>query len=81
MKSYMSAHVLFNLLNELRKSDEMQGVSSILWLFFAASFIDLIMHLLSEHVIIRHKNCFEIAFWYENVNVLPYMPYIQQATL
>ena len=28
--SYMSAHVLLNLLNELRKSDKMQGLPSIL---------------------------------------------------
>ena len=28
--SYMSAHILLNLLNELRKSDKMQGLSSIL---------------------------------------------------
>ena len=29
----MSAHILLNLLNELRKSDKMQGLSSILSLF------------------------------------------------
>ena len=29
----MSAHVLLNLLNELRKSDKMRGMSSILSLF------------------------------------------------
>ena len=29
----MSAHVLLNLLNELRKSDKMQGSPSILLLF------------------------------------------------
>ena len=29
----MSAHVLLNLLNELRKSDKMQGMPSILSLF------------------------------------------------
>ena len=29
----MSAHVLFNLLNELRKRDKMRGLSSILSLF------------------------------------------------
>ena len=28
--SYMSAHVLLNLLNELRKRDQMQGLPSIL---------------------------------------------------
>ena len=31
--SYMSAHVLFNLLNELGKSDKMRGLPSILSLF------------------------------------------------
>ena len=31
--SYMSAHVLLNLLNELRKSDKMRGLASILLLF------------------------------------------------
>ena len=31
--SYMSAHVLLNLLNELRKRDKMRGLPSILFLF------------------------------------------------
>ena len=31
--SYMSAHVLLNLLNELGKSDKMRGLPSILSLF------------------------------------------------
>ena len=31
--SYMSAHVLLNLLNELGKRDKMQGLPSILSLF------------------------------------------------
>ena len=31
--SYMSAHVLLNLLNELKKSDKMRGLSSILIIF------------------------------------------------
>ena len=31
--SYMSAYVLLNLLNELRKRDKMRGLSSILLLF------------------------------------------------
>ena len=31
--SYMSAHVLLNLLNELRKRNKMQGLPSILSLF------------------------------------------------
>ena len=32
-RSYMSAHVLLNLLNELGKSDKMRGLPSILSLF------------------------------------------------
>ena len=32
-ESYMSAHVLLNLLNELGKRDKMRGLSSILSLF------------------------------------------------
>ena len=32
--SYMSAHVLLNLLKELRKSNKMQGLSSILLCVF-----------------------------------------------
>ena len=31
--SYMSAHVLLNLLNELGKRDKMRGLPSILYLF------------------------------------------------
>ena len=37
--SYMSAPVLLNLLNELRKRDKMRGLPSILSLFFATSLI------------------------------------------
>ena len=33
----MSAHVLLNLLNEMGKRDKMQGLPSILSLFFATS--------------------------------------------
>ena len=32
-RSYISAHVLLNLLNELRKRDKMRGLPSILTLF------------------------------------------------
>ena len=35
--SYISAHVLLNLLNELRKRDEMRGLSSILSFFHITS--------------------------------------------
>ena len=39
----MSAHVLLNLLNELRKRDKMQSLPSILFFFFATSLINSIM--------------------------------------
>ena len=39
----MSAHVLLNLLNELRKRDKMRGLSSILSLFVATSLINSII--------------------------------------
>ena len=38
----MSAHVLLNLLNELRKRDKMRGLRSI-FLFFATSLINSII--------------------------------------
>ena len=40
--SYMSAYVLFNLLNELRKRDKMRGLPSISS-FFATSLINSII--------------------------------------
>ena len=39
----MSAHVLLNLLNELRKRDKMRGLPSILSIF-ATSLINSIIH-------------------------------------
>ena len=39
----MSAHVLLNLLNKLRKRDIMRGLPSILSLFFATSLITSIV--------------------------------------
>ena len=39
-ESYMSAHVLLKFLNELGKRDKMQGLLSILSLFFATSLIN-----------------------------------------
>ena len=69
----MSAHVLLNLLNELRKRDKMQGLSSILSLFYnkfnkfnntRARMLDFIYHMT--------LNYFQIIFWRENVRVLPY---------
>ena len=41
--SYMSTHVLLNLLNELRKRDKMRGLLGILSLFFAKSLINSII--------------------------------------
>ena len=40
--SYMSAHVVLNLLNELWKRDKMQGLPSI-YIFFATSLINSII--------------------------------------
>ena len=65
----MSAHVLLNLLNELRKRDKMQGLLSILSLFCnklnkfnntRARMLDSIYHTLKSH------------FWREKFRVLPY---------
>ena len=36
--SYMSVHVLLNLLKELRKTDKMQGLPNILSFFFLNEF-------------------------------------------
>ena len=41
--SYMSAHVLSNLLNEARKRDKMQGLPLLQYLFFATCLIILII--------------------------------------
>ena len=41
--SYMSAHVLLNLLNELGKRDKMRGLPSILSLFLPTSLINSII--------------------------------------
>ena len=44
--SYMSAYVLLNLLNKLRKRDKMRGLSSIFFIFFATI---LIKSIILEH--------------------------------
>ena len=63
----MSAHVLFNLLNELGKRDKMQGLQSILSLFrnefnkftnTRARILDSIYHM---------TNTFKSHFWRKNV--------------
>ena len=69
--SYMSAHVLFNLLNELGKRDKMRGLSSILSFFrnefnninnTRARMLDYIYHM---------TNTLKSHFWRKNVKILP----------
>ena len=68
--SYMSAHVLLNLLNELGKSDKMRGLPSILSLFCnefnkfnntRAGMLDSIYHM---------TNTLKSHFWRKNVMIL-----------
>ena len=68
--SYMSAHVLLNLLNELGKRDKMRGLSSILSLFrnefnkfnnTRARMLDSIYHM---------TNTLKSYFWRKNVILL-----------
>ena len=67
----MSAHVLLNLLNELRKRDKMRGFSSILSLFrnkfnkfnkTRARMLDSIYHM---------TNTLKSHFWLKNDIILP----------
>ena len=71
----MSAHILLNLLNELRKSDKMRGLSSILSLFrnefnkfnnTGGRMQDSIYHM-------ALKLFLNPIFLRENVTVLPYV--------
>ena len=66
-ESYMSAHVLLNLLNKLGKRDKMRGLPSILSLFrnefnkfnnTRARMLDSIYHM---------ANTFKSNFWRKNV--------------
>ena len=68
--SYMSAHVLLNLLNELGKRDKMRGLPSILSLFrnefnkfnnTRARMLDSIYHM---------TNTLKSHFWRKNVIIL-----------
>ena len=68
--SYMSAHVLLNLLNELGKRDKMRGLSSILSLFrnefnkfnnTRARMLDSVYHM---------TNSLKSHFWRKNVMIL-----------
>ena len=69
----MSAHVLLNLLNELRKRDKMRGLPSILSLFrnefnefnnTRARTLDSIYHM-------TLKLIKKLYFWREHVKILP----------
>ena len=66
--SYMSAHVLLNLLNELKKSDKMRGLVNMLSLFHnesntfnntGARMLDTIYHMTLKLL--------KIAFWRESI--------------
>ena len=66
----MSAHVLLNLLNELRKRDKMRGLPSILSLYrnkfnklnnTRARMVDAIYHM---------TNTWKFHFWRKNVIIL-----------
>ena len=68
--SYMSAHVLLNLLNELGKRDKMRGLPSILYLLrnefnkfnnTRARMLDSIYHM---------SNTLKSDFWRKNVIIL-----------
>ena len=68
--SYISAHVLLNLLNELRKRDKMRGLPSILSLFrnefnkfnnTRARMLDSIYHM---------TNTLKSHFWSKNIIIL-----------
>ena len=69
--SYMSAHVLLNLLNELGKRDKMRGLPSILSLFrnefnkfnnTRARMLDSIYHMIKSHFC--RKNVYKFVIMY-----------------
>ena len=75
----MSAHVLLNLLNELGKSDKMQGLRRILSLFrkelnkfniSGARALDSIYHMTLKHVKITLKS----HFWLKSYNFVIMYP-------
>ena len=68
--SYMSAHVLLNLLNELRKRDQMRGLPSILSLFRNEfkKFNNTRARLLEN--IYHMTNTLKSHFWRKNVILL-----------
>ena len=66
----MSAHVLLNLLNELRKRDKMRGLPSILSLFRNEfnKFNNTRARMLDS--IYQMKNTLKSYFWRKNVTIL-----------
>ena len=69
--SYMSAHVLLNLLNELWKRDQMRGLPSILSLFFRNKlnkFNNARAQML--YSIYHMTNSLKSHFWRKNVIIL-----------
>ena len=69
--SYMSAHVLLNLLNELGKRDKMRGLPSILSLFrnefnkfnnTRARMLDSIYHMIKSHFCRKKRYNFVIMY-------------------
>ena len=68
--SYMSAHVLLNLLNELGKRDEMLGLPSILFLFRNSfnKFNNTRARMLD--FIYQMTNTLKSHFWHKNVRLL-----------
>ena len=70
----MSAHVLLNLLNELRKRDKYEDCRAF-YLFFATSLITFNKtgaRMLDFIYQMTFRKYFEIMFWRDNVRVLPY---------
>ena len=66
----MSAHVLLNLLNELRKRDKMRGLLSILSLFRNSfnKFNDTRARMLDS--IYHMKNTLKTHFWRKNIIIV-----------
>ena len=68
----MSAHVLLNLLNELRKRDKMRGLPSILSLFRNEfnKFNNTRARMLDSTCIYHMTNTLKSHFWRKNVIIL-----------
>ena len=69
----MSAPVLLNLLNEMKKSHKMRGLPSILSLFFATSLILSIKQEYECKILLSYdiKTILKSHLWHENVRILP----------